>query len=214
MTKFLLAILISYLAGAIPFGLFVAKFCGNIDIRKFGSGNIGATNVGRAMGFKWFLVVFLLDLLKGLLPVFLIQWLMYPENPSYENHVAVLCGLAAVVGHTWPIWLKFKGGKGVATGLGTVIVLGPQASLVAGIVFLLSLGIFRMVSLSSILAAITFSVIQIMLLLPDPFSATSYSLALFAIVVPALIIYSHRGNIKRIWSGDEHKIGKKSLNKS
>jgi glycerol-3-phosphate acyltransferase PlsY len=209
----LIAILISYLIGTIPCGLIVARVFGKIDIRKFGSGNIGATNVGRTMGFKWFIVVFLLDLLKGLLPVLLIPWLMFERHSWFIEHIAVLCGLAVVIGHNWPVWLNFKGGKGVATGLGTVIILGPQASLVAGITFLLSMAATRIVSISSILGAIAFALVQIWILLPNPFSPGKYSLALFALVVPGLIIARHWDNIRRLWQGKEQRIDTQSVNK-
>ncbi len=202
------AILIAgYLIGSIPFGLLIARWFGKMDIRKFGSGNIGATNVGRAMGFRWFIVVFLFDALKGLLPTLVAKLMFAEETGFWHIHGATLVGAATIVGHMFPCYLKFRGGKGVATGLGVVFVLAPLASLIAGVGFGLATLIWRTVSISSILAAAMFCIVELCLLKPHPFTTDNIALALFSILIPGLIIYRHRSNIVRIFQGSEEAIG-------
>lgn len=203
----ILAVLISYIIGSTPFGLLVARYIKKIDIRTVGSGNIGATNVGRTLGFRWFVIVTILDALKGALPVMFLPGLLTEGSELFNAHLQVLCGLAAVGGHMYPLWLKFKGGKGVATSLGVILVIGPKASFAAALVFLITFGIWRTISLSSMLAAVAFGAVQLWLL--TQVSVFNWSLAIFAIAVPGLIIYRHKENIKRIWRGEESVIGKK-----
>lgn len=199
---------LAYFIGAIPFGYLIAKWVGGIDIRKQGSGNIGATNVRRTLGNKWGVLVLCLDLLKGLLPVWLLpMWLLQPESDALI-HVRVLTGIAAIVGHTLPCYLKFRGGKGVATALGVVIVLGSWGTPVTVLVFLLSLAIWRIVSLSSILAVCTFCVTQLVLLYP--YSMQTSSLLAFSIAAPALIVFRHRSNIVRLWHNEEEQLAFRS----
>ncbi|MBL4885897.1 MAG: glycerol-3-phosphate 1-O-acyltransferase PlsY [Planctomycetaceae bacterium] len=209
MTDFIL-ICVGYFCGSIPFGLFIAKWAGGIDIRKHGSGNIGATNVGRIMGAKWFAIVMLLDGFKGLVPT-LAAVLISQADFSFEvsPHTAVFAGLCAVLGHMYPCWLKFKGGKGVATALGVVGVLAPPASLFAAICFGITFLIWRTVSISSLLAASSFAVLELYLLSPEPFSSSNWSRGCFSLLVPGLIIYRHRSNIARLIRGEEHAFRKK-----
>lgn len=200
-----LVLLASYLIGALPFGLWIARWFGGIDIRTKGSGNIGATNVGRVMGFRWFLVVFLLDGLKGLLPTLLgvavsTQGFQQPGGTG----LPVLAGVAAIVGHMFPCWLKFRGGKGVATALGVVIVLAPWASLAAAGTFLLTFLLWRTVSISSIAGSLIFAVLQMFLLKPTPWATGVWPLGLFSLLVPLLIVYRHRSNIRRLLRGEEY----------
>ncbi|MCL4147187.1 UNVERIFIED_CONTAM: hypothetical protein GTU68_063807 [Idotea baltica] len=191
--------------GSIPFSLLIAKFAGGIDLRKHGSGNVGATNVARTMGKRWGFVALLLDALKGALPVAFVPMLVaVPEE--IQIHQAVLCGIFAVVGHMFPPWLKFKGGKGVATSLGVVTILAPLAMLVAATVFLLSFLMKRIVSLSSILAAAAFPIAQFFAQADGLWNAQTWSLGLFCILVPALIILRHRSNIVRLYRGEEQPL--------
>lgn len=193
----------AYLIGAIPFGLLTAKLVRGIDIRTAGSGNIGATNVGRVLGAKWGAFVLLLDALKGALPTWLLPMLATsPESPR-GLHVMVGCGLAAIVGHMFPCWLSFRGGKGVATALGVILVLSPLGTLVAVITFAITFGLLRIVSVSSMLAAIAFCIAVLWQLWPHPFAASTWSLAAFATFVPLLIIVRHRSNIGRLLRGEE-----------
>ena len=205
MTPFVL-ILASYFIGAIPWGFLIARYCGGVDIRQVGSRNIGATNVWRTLGAKFGVAVLLLDALKGLLPTLLFMRFVPIEM---QFHVAVGCGIAAVIGHMFPCWLGFRGGKGVATGLGVAVVLGPYAALAALVAFGITLGTTRLVSLGSILAAVLFAVVQVWLLLPHPFAADIWSLSLFSLSIPLLIVFQHRGNIARLWRGEEHRFGEK-----
>lgn len=203
-----IACVAGYLIGSIPFGLLVARWCGGIDIRQHGSGNIGATNVGRVMGFKWFVAVFLLDACKGLLPTGgALLWTLQEQQLAGSDPVStllpVLAGLSCVLGHMFPCWLGFRGGKGVATALGVVLVLAPWSSLVAAVLFGLSFAVWRTVSISSLLAAISFGVLQMFLLKPSPFAAGVWPIGLFSLLVPLLIVYRHRSNIVRLWRGEE-----------
>lgn len=194
------AVLLAYLAGSIPFGLLTARLVAGVDIRTRGSGNIGATNVGRVLGTKWGLFVLALDALKGLLPVWLLPNLFVADECP---HLRVACGIATIVGHMFPCWLGFRGGKGVATSLGVVLVIAPWATAAAFAVFAVSFAAFRIVALSSILAAVSYGATQMASLWPAPFSQETWSLAAFGLAVPLLIIIRHRSNIGRLWRGEE-----------
>src|SRR4051812_40467004 len=155
-----LAVVVAYLLGAIPFGYLVAYRVKGIDIRTVGSGNVGATNVGRVLGFRFFLLVFVLDVLKGLLPTLgfprAVTALAGREVPA----LAVLVALATILGHNFPVYLKFRGGKGVATSLGALAALDPVASVSAAVGFTTFLLVTRYVSLSSVLGAIVFVLVH------------------------------------------------------
>ncbi|QDT40795.1 Glycerol-3-phosphate acyltransferase [Gimesia alba] len=196
----------SYFAGSVPFGLLTAKIVAGTDIRKVGSGNIGATNVARTLGAKWGILVLLLDALKGLLPVLFIPALFVsPDSPDFD-HARVLSGVATILGHMFPIWLGFRGGKGVATSLGVILVLGPWSTLIAVGAFALTFLVTRIVALSSILAAFAFGVAQFVQLGTSAFSQQKWSLAVFSIAVPLLIIVRHWSNVGRILRGEEKKF--------
>ena len=196
---------LAYLIGAVPFGYLVGRIVGKIDIRQHGSGNIGATNVGRVLGSKWGMLVFVLDLLKGLIPVALLsQALIGPEAQAWL-HWQVAAGIATILGHMFPCWLGFRGGKGVATALGAVAYLAPWPTVAAVVIFGLSFAVWRIVSLASMLASIGFALCQIVRLWPALFSREHWSLTAFSLLVPALIIGRHRSNIMRIIRGEETK---------
>lgn len=196
---------VSYLCGSIPCSLLLARWGGGIDLRQHGSKNVGATNVARTMGWRWGSAALLLDALKGLLPTWLVPRLVSMSAEALP-HQTVLCGLAAVVGHTAPVWLKFRGGKGVATGLGVAGVLSPLGSLIAFLVFAVTFAAKRIVSLASILASITFAVAVLAMKWPTPFSSQDWSLSAFAIAVPALIVIRHASNIGRLFRGEEKPL--------
>ena len=195
------AIAAAYLFGSTPFGLLVGRWARGIDVREAGSGNIGATNVARVLGAKWGAAVLALDALKGLLST-LLPLLLRPDLP----HLPVLCGVAAVLGHMYPIWLGFRGGKGVATALGVIIVLGPIGSLVAFCVFAAFILLTRIVSMASIAASFAFTVAEFFYLAPEPFSQQNWSRAVFSLVVPVLITIRHRANIGRLLRGEEPRF--------
>lgn len=202
----LLIIFAGYLAGSIPFGYLTARFVAGMDIRSEGSGNIGATNIGRVLGAKWGILVLLLDCLKGLLPVVFVPRLLLDGYDDFLRHAEVICGIATIVGHMLPVWLRFRGGKGVATALGVALALGSWATLAALCGFVLTMLLFRIVSLASMVAAVTFAVVQIVTLLPNPFSESQWSVATFSLLVPTLILVRHRGNISRILRGEEQRF--------
>ena len=202
-------VLASYLVGSIPFGLLVARFAKGVDIRTVGSGNIGATNVARSIGKSWGILVLILDAIKGLVPTLFFPLMTMSDGDPGINHVHVLCGLAAILGHMFPCWLNFSGRKGVATALGVVVVLVPFASLVATGVFALSFAVWRIVSLSSILAAISFAGFSLWNLWPDPLSSEKWSLTAFSLAIPLLIVIRHRSNLGRLLKGEEPRFGQK-----
>lgn len=206
---------IAYLAGSIPFGLVVGRLKG-IDPRSAGSGNIGATNVGRLLGVRYFWLVFLLDLLKGLAPTLLAAWVLH-RRPGAEDdwRIAALwlaVAAAAILGHMFSIFLKFKGGKGVATSAGVVLGVYPYYTLVGAIciaVFTAVFLVWRYISLASIAGAVTFPLIYLAIgwWRGWPIFGAQLPLLIAACLLAALIVFKHRGNIVRLWAGTENRLG-------
>ena len=207
----LLILVGAYLAGSVPFGLIVARLAKGIDIREHGSKNIGATNVTRVLGAKWGTLCFVLDVLKGALPVLLPNVMLAANDPN-RVHWQVAAGLLTILGHMFPIWLGFHGGKGVATALGVVAVLAHVSTAVTFGIFVACFSATRIVSISSIASAVTFAVSQMCVLWPQPFQEKTSSLAAFSLAVPTLIIVKHRSNIVRLWRGEEPRFGRKLPN--
>ena len=206
----ILTCLISFLVGGIPFGYLLGRCLLKDDIRNHGSGNIGATNVARVIGWKWGAIVLFLDALKGFLPTFgAMQFQAGSPDTSMEWHLPVAAGVSAIIGHMYPIYLKLRGGKGVATALGVVLVLAPKAVLAAFAVFAVIVGSTRLVALGSILAAATFGATQLFLMRDHLFESSSISLTAFSITIPLLIIWRHRSNIVRLISGSENRVAAK-----
>jgi acyl phosphate:glycerol-3-phosphate acyltransferase len=197
----ILLIFIAYLIGSIPTAVLVSKYFFGIDIRNYGSGNAGATNTFRVLGKQWGSFVMIVDVLKGVLASFLYLLLPYYLTNEWDRtNFMIGLGLAAVVGHIFPVWANFKGGKGVATLLGMVIAIQPLVALCVIGVFLLVLYLTRFVSLSSILASIAFPVfILIIFNEPEPLYRV------FAIAVALLVILTHQKNITRLIHGNESK---------
>ena len=198
---------IAFLVGGIPFGYLVGRGLLKDDIRKHGSGNIGATNVTRLLGWKWGFVVLFLDALKGLLPT-LATKLFLQDRGSDElaNLGAILAGICCILGHMYPIWLKMRGGQGVATALGVILVIAPQASGVALATFLIVFGVSRIVGLASIVSVTSFAIAQLTFMGRDVFMFGQLPLTLFSTIIPALIVWKHRSNIRRMWQGDEQQM--------
>ncbi len=214
-TSALLAAGIAYLVGSLPFGFLVAKIFKGTDIRTQGSGNIGATNVARTFGIRWGIFVFLLDAVKGFLPVWLLPQLLLSADDfsDWQQHFEVLCGVATVLGHIFPVWLKFRGGKGVATSAGVVLRISPQATLVAAAVYVGVLVWKRIGSLASLAAAVAFSLAHIILLVlrgKNLLETTEISRTLFAVLMPVVIILCHKKNLVRLFKGEEPTLGKSS----
>ena len=202
--------LLSYLVGSVPFGLVLGKLVKGVDLRDFGSGNIGATNAGRVLGAKWGLVCLFLDALKGLVPVATLPGLFLDASSPLFPHCQVVSGIFTIIGHMFPCWLGFRGGKGVATSLGVLIMLSPWSVLAAAAVFFTVFAVSRVVSLSSMCAAIAFGVVELCRLSPFPFSEANWSRAAFAIMVPVLILVQHRSNIRRLITGQEEAFTTKT----
>lgn len=205
-------LLLAYLAGATPFGYLAGRWRG-LDIRQHGSGNIGATNVIRVLGKGIGIPVFILDLLKGWLPVVGAVWWVsqapaFTPHPLLQQLTPVLAGLAAVAGHMAPVWLGFKGGKGVATSAGIMIGLAPWPLLVALVTWIVARQIWRYVSLASILAgwALLLAVIG------QSWWRGSFNGPLLGLclVLTALVTVRHRSNLRRIAEGTEPKVGRKT----
>jgi len=208
-TNLSLAALAAYLVGAIPFGLVVAFAVSGRDVRQWGSGNIGATNVGRMLGFKWFVVVFILDMLKGAVPVLIATFVQQRSGASAATiYLPEVAALAAILGHMFPVYLKFKGGKGVATSIGAVFALAWQPALAAVVAFVVVFALTRLVSLGSIIGSAAFTAAYF-LLYPEPWSLANRARTILAVAAPVLIIVAHRTNIVRILQGREARIGVK-----
>ena len=204
----LIAVVASYLVGAIPVGFLVVRARKGLDIRTQGSGNIGATNVARVLGAPWFFVVFILDVLKGLGPCLVVglieggPWLGRPASLP-----VVLAGLAAIAGHNWPVFLGFRGGKGVATSCGVCIYVLPTGLLAGLGAWAVAALIWRYVSLASMLAAIAVLVTEIVVN-ARRLAAGKYTLG-FAVLAVAIVIWRHAANIRRLLDGTENRIGRK-----
>src|SRR5579859_508397 len=200
---------IAYLIGSIPFGYILVRLFKKQDIRTTGSGNIGATNVARTAPVLG-IATLVLDALKGYLPTFVLSAYAYDHaHVSHRSLLAALAALFAVLGHMFPVWLGFRGGKGVATAAGVFLVLCPQAIGLSLLVFLVVFVVTRYVSLASILATACFPVFAYGFLR----SATWDTRPLLAvsILISLLIIVKHHENIRRLVSGTENKFGKKKV---
>lgn len=198
MTK-LIAIVLSYLVGSIPFGLLISKHKG-VDLSKVGSGNIGATNVYRALGLRFAALVFLLDVLKGFVGTKLIPNLILDNS----SNTMFLCGLATMAGAVASVYRRFKGGKGVATGVGVFLGLAPLATAICVAIWAFVFSISRYVSLGSITAA---SALPIIIYFLKPQNQSRNPTFWLALAVAVVIVASHRSNIRRLLSGQENKIG-------
>jgi glycerol-3-phosphate acyltransferase PlsY len=189
---FVAGFLVAYLIGSVPFGLILTRIAGAGDLRAIGSGNIGATNVLRTGRKGLAIATLVLDVLKGAVPVWLAGRYFGPD-------MAMVAGLGAVVGHCFPVWLKFLGGKGVATALGVVLVLVPLAALTGLVLFVAVTALTRYVSLGSILGAASTCVVAYLL--------GHVQAAELFVVLAALITAKHAGNIRRLLTGSESKLG-------
>ena len=191
--------IVAYLLGSIPFGLLLTKLFGGVDVRKAGSGNIGATNVARVVGPLPGILTLLLDTAKGAAAVWLAA--------RFSNESAIwmtIAALAALLGHCFPVWLKFRGGKGVATAAGVFLILSPLALLGSVMVFILVVAFWRYVSLASISAAASMPLL--VYLLWAPHHAPPLAVTFGALAAAVLIIYKHDANIQRLVEGEEPKF--------
>jgi glycerol-3-phosphate acyltransferase PlsY len=202
-------LVVSYLFGSVPFGLIIGKALYGTDIRQHGSGNIGATNAYRTLGPLPGLGVFAADFLKGFLPVMLTNTVLEPVEPELVPLVSILAGVIAMIGHNYSVFLKFKGGKGMSTAGGFIAAIWPQIVPILFIVWVIVIAVTRYVSLASIIIAVLFPILVIVL---DP-SRLRGEYVLFSAIAGAVIVYRHRMNIGRLIAGTELKIGMKPKKK-
>jgi acyl phosphate:glycerol-3-phosphate acyltransferase len=201
MNEFLL-IIVAYLIGSIPTAVWVSKYFFGIDIREYGSGNAGATNTFRVLGSKWGSFVMLVDVIKGVAATSLYLFLPhYLTNELHQTNFMLGLGMASILGHIFPIWANFKGGKGVATLLGMAVAIQPIVAACCIAVFLIVLFLTRFVSLSSILSGIAFMVFILFVFNEQP---TLYRI--FAVMVALMVVLTHQKNIGRIINGTESKV--------
>ncbi len=196
------AVVVSYLLGSIPFALLISKANG-VDIRKVGSGNVGATNVFRMVGKGWGILTFVCDALKGFIPAWGLPRLtaMALGAVGPNQTLALLCGCAAVAGHTWPVFIGFKGGKGVATSAGMLLGVAPSAAGIGLAAWVLVLLVSGYVSLASILAAAIVPAAGWLL-----YREASHVLPIALTILGALVIWKHRTNVRRLLEGSEHRF--------
>ncbi len=202
----LLLIVSAYLIGSIPTSVWISKYFFEIDIRDYGSGNAGATNTYRVLGKKWGTIVMIVDVLKGvvatslyiIVPLYVIR---DDQHDLYRTNFMIGLGLAAVLGHIFPIWAGFRGGKGVATLFGMIMAMQPLVALCCVGVFLIVLYLTRFVSLSSILASIAFAILILFI-----FDDAVQLYRVFSILVALMVILTHQKNINRLLNGTESKV--------
>lgn len=206
--EFILSCLIAYLLGSISFSIIFTKKFAGVDVRTKGSGNAGSTNVLRVAGKKAAALTLICDILKGVAAVLiaaLIGWIFKCD----ANRIAILAqlaGLFVVIGHTFPVFFKFKGGKGVATSLGVLLIINWRIGLICLVFALTIMIISRIVSLGSIAAAVLFPILCIFMPQSFTFSGTKLSYTVFGVLLALFVIFNHRANIKRLSKGTENKL--------
>lgn len=216
MVSLIIVVLISYLVGSIPTSIIVTKILKGIDIRNYGSGNAGGTNVVRVLGWGPGVFVIIIDALKGFLAAVVLSRLFYGHFPldnatpfSDFTVVQIMAGMSAILGHTWTVFAGFKGGKGIATAGGMLIGIAPIEVAIAFGVFAVVVASSRYVSLGSVSAAVAFPVA--MFVRANVFDVTTHyyhSMIFFSIFISIFLIYNHRENISRLLRGQEHRMEK------
>jgi acyl phosphate:glycerol-3-phosphate acyltransferase len=197
-------VVLAYLIGSIPTSVWISKYFFEIDIRDYGSGNAGATNTFRILGSKWGTIVMVVDVVKGIIATSLyivLPFYLAHEHIPERTKIMIGLGLAAVLGHIFPIWAGFRGGKGVATLFGMIIAMQPAVALCCVGVFLLVLYLTRFVSLSSILAGVAFAILILFIFDDD---VTLYRV--FSVLVALMVVLTHQKNINRLINGTESKV--------
>ncbi|MGA7677136.1 MAG: glycerol-3-phosphate 1-O-acyltransferase PlsY [Dehalococcoidia bacterium] len=208
--KFVIVAVIGYLMGAIPFALIISKRMAGIDISKRGSGNIGGTNVLRVLGFKAGAIVMALDLAKAFAPVMLARFIIGDSVLSIAGFTInsqwgqVITALMVMVGHSWSVYIKFRGGKGAAAYFGSWFAIWPVAALVGGVILIVTVLLSKYMSLGSILGSLSILCLFMVLTLTDV-SPPVY--LIYSLIAAALIVYQHRSNISRLQAGTENRMG-------
>ena len=201
MVKFLIFVIVAYVFGSLPCGVWLGKGIKNIDIREYGSKNSGATNAYRILGPKYGIMVLILDALKGYIPLYIAS--LFDIGGIY----IILLGLVAILGHTFSFFLQFKGGKGVATSLGVFLFLMPKVVGILVLVFILVVGISKYISLGSVVCAALLPILAYFMPVRD--DATRLPLVIISLVVGIFVIYKHKANIQRLMEGKENKFNLK-----
>ena len=208
--KFVLVAVIGYLMGAIPFALIISKRMAGIDISKRGSGNLGGTNVLRVLGFKAGAIVMALDLAKAFAPVMLARFIIGDSVLSIAGFAInwqwgqVITALMVMVGHSWSVYIKFRGGKGAAAYFGSWFAIWPVAALVGGVILIVTVLLSKYMSLGSIIGSLSILCLFMVLTLTDV-SPPVY--LIYSLIAAALIVYQHRSNISRLQAGTENRMG-------
>jgi len=196
----ILALLGAYLLGSIPTAVWIGKYFYKIDVREYGSGNAGATNVFRVLGKKAGIPVLLIDVFKGFLAVSIARYSQYPVGSNQFINLQLVLGIASLVGHIFPVFASFRGGKGIATLLGIIIAVYPYAAIFSIAIFLIMFLVFGYVSLGSMTAAVAFPLIVIFL-----FKTQVPSLIIFSILIAIMVLITHQKNIERLIRREEPK---------
>ena len=207
MATYIIVAIISYLLGSVSFSVIISKKMAGFDVREKGSGNAGSTNVLRTVGKKAAIITLICDILKGVVAI-LIALIAGKIIKDLDNALLIqLAGIFVILGHTFPIFFKFKGGKGIATSLGVLLIVNWQIGLICLVFALVLMALTRMVSLGSMTAAVLFPVLVIFInenYIVDESSNWSY--LIFSIILATLVIFNHRENLKRIFNGTENKL--------
>lgn len=218
MVVYIVAALIAYAIGSVNFSVIISRKMAGFDVREKGSGNAGTTNMLRSVGKKAAIITLICDILKGVVAIaiaILVSNFMDDINPSI---LATIAGFFVVVGHTFPIFFEFRGGKGVATALGVLLVINWQIGLICLVFALLLMALTKMVSLGSIMAAILFPVLTLFITenyideIVKAESGNRLAYIIFGIAMAALVLFNHRANLKRILNGTENKLSFKKVN--
>ena len=211
MAAYIIIAIIAYLVGSINFSIIISKRMAGFDVREKGSGNAGTTNMLRSVGVKAAAITLLCDILKGVV-VILIAILIGNIVDGLDDALLVqLAGIFVIIGHTFPIFFGFKGGKGIATSLGVLLMINWQIGLICLVFALILMVITRMVSVGSIAAAILFPVLVIFIGQNYIVPVNNWSYLIFSIIVAVLVLFNHRENLKRIFTGKENKISFKKV---
>lgn len=212
MAAYIIIAIIAYLVGSINFSVIISKRMAGFDVREKGSGNAGTTNMLRSIGVKAAVITLLCDILKGVV-VILIAILIGNIVDGLDDALLVqLAGIFVIIGHTFPIFFGFKGGKGIATSLGVLLMINWQIGLICLVFALILMAITRMVSVGSIAAAILFPVLVVFIGQNYVVPVNNWSYLIFSIIIAILVLFNHRENLKRIFTGKENKISFKKSN--
>lgn len=201
--NFIGVIILGYLIGAIPFGVIIGRLTRGIDVRDYGSGSMGMANVLRTVGARAGVFVFLADTAKGAVAVAL-AWLIFASLPDMVAWGQMAGGAAAVIGHSWPIYVGFRGGRGVTTGFGALMVMSWPVGLICFAIFIAVVALSRYVSLGSMLAGLSMLVFMILFYF---LGQADFAYIVYGLIIVPIVIFRHLGNIRRLLSGIEAKIG-------